>query len=143
MSSNLLAENITFGGQITTGQVQLLADNGITAIICCRPDNEGADQTNFSEIDNAAKAANINSYHVPMSPKGITAGDVTKFAAALNDADGKVYAYCKTGMRSVKAWALDQASQGAKIGEIQSAAAGAGYNLDEMAAVLSPAGAKS
>jgi sulfide:quinone oxidoreductase len=58
-----------------------------------------------------------------------------RIGAALAEAPAPVLAYCRTGTRSITAWALTHAGQG--MGEeIVDTAAGAGYDLSSLRALL-------
>ena len=50
-------------------------------------------------------------------------------SAALDGAEGKVLAYCRTGTRSTLLWALAQARAGRDPEAIAAAAAAAGYDV--------------
>jgi sulfide:quinone oxidoreductase len=41
---------------------------GFRSIICNRPDGEGNDQPTFSEIEEAARAAGLEAYYMPVVP---------------------------------------------------------------------------
>ena len=56
-------------------------------------------------------------------------------ANILNEAPQPVLAYCRTGTRSITAWALTQAGQGS-ADDIIDAAAAAGYDLSSLESLL-------
>ena len=49
--------------------------------------------------------------------------------AALQGADGKVLAYCRSGTRSTLLWALAESAQGGDPDSLTNMAAKAGYDL--------------
>jgi uncharacterized protein (TIGR01244 family) len=56
---------------------------------------------------------------------------VAETAALLDETNGPVLAYCRTGKRSIMAWALAQALSGTRRPEeIIALASGAGYDLN-------------
>jgi uncharacterized protein (TIGR01244 family) len=61
---------------------------------------------------------------------------------AAAQAKGKTLAYCRSGTRSVTAWALAQAGDGGNAEQIIGAAGDAGYNLAPMGGMLKQLGAK-
>ncbi|MEO1643280.1 MAG: sulfur transferase domain-containing protein, partial [Pseudomonadota bacterium] len=58
-----------------------------------------------------------------------------RVGSALAEAPSPVLAYCRTGTRSITAWALTHAGQGA-ADDIVDAAAGAGYDLSALKSLL-------
>jgi uncharacterized protein (TIGR01244 family) len=110
---------------------------GFTHIINNRPDGEGPDQPASAEAEAAAKAAGLTYAYAPFV--GPPTAEAVK---AVITAKGKTLAYCRSGTRSVTAWALAQASNSANADEIIQAAANAGYNLAPMAGLLKQVGAR-
>jgi uncharacterized protein (TIGR01244 family) len=65
-------------------------------------------------------------------------------AEALNRAgEGKVLAYCRSGTRSTLLWSLAEASKGRDPEELAECAAGAGYDLAPVRALLDVLAARS
>ena len=95
-----LDNDLMVSGQIEAGDIARLADAGIRAIICNRPDGEEPGQPGFAEIAKAAKAAGIEAQCVPVAPSGATPGDVQAMRKALNDLPRPLLAYCRSGARS-------------------------------------------
>lgn len=123
-------------------QVQLedfpqLAASGFKHIINNRPDGEAPDQISSAEAEAAAKAAGMTYRFAPFV--GQPTADAVK--AALN-ASSRTLAYCRSGTRSVTAWAMAEASQGEEAEFIVERAADAGYNLAPLARLLKQLGAK-
>lgn len=136
MKTLKLDDTISIGGQITTADVQQLHDSGFKSIICNRPDDEAADQANFAEIEQAAKALGMEIRYVPVSPAGLSMDDVNDFRAARDAMGGPHFAYCRSGMRTSSIWALHQASTGAAVDEILTKAASAGFQLNHLSGEL-------
>jgi uncharacterized protein (TIGR01244 family) len=86
--------------QITATQVAQLKDEGFTTLICNRPDHEEPGQPTFAEISAAARAAGLQTHHIPFKPGQATAQDAQAFSAVLTGAPGKVLAYCRSGGRA-------------------------------------------
>lgn len=121
--------------QITEDDVQAIADAGYKTLIANRPDGEGGiDQPRMGAIRTRAEALGLSFVAIPFS--GAPTPDILeRFGAALSEAPAPVLAYCRTGTRSITAWAMTHAGQG--MGEeIVSAAAGAGYDLSPLRALL-------
>ena len=60
MDIKTLTANLSVTPQITASDMQAIKDAGFRAIICNRPDGEGADQPTFEEIAKEKKL-NVNS----------------------------------------------------------------------------------
>lgn len=121
--------------QITEDDVEAIADAGYKTLIANRPDGEGGiDQPRMGAIRTRAEALGLGFVAIPFS--GAPTPDILeRFGAALAEAPAPVLAYCRTGTRSITAWAMSHAGQG--MGEdIVSAAAGAGYDLSPLKPLL-------
>ncbi|AUH34716.1 bifunctional protein tyrosine phosphatase family protein/NAD(P)/FAD-dependent oxidoreductase [Paracoccus tegillarcae] len=118
--------------QIAPEDMEAIKAEGIRAIICNRPDGEGADQPGFAEIEAAAKAAGLDVRYVPVQSGMVTDADVASFADALNDLPRPILAYCRTGTRSATLWSLHEA-QNRPMAEILAATKAAGYDMNGVA----------
>ena len=79
---------------------------GFKSIICNRPDNEQPGQPSAAEIRRAAEAAGLSFRHVPIiSGQPATGDDVAAMAQALDELEGPVFAYCRSGTRSTNLFA--------------------------------------
>ena len=85
MELKKISPEFTVSPQISVEDVKAIAAQGYRAIICNRPDGEGADQPNFEEIKAAAKAAGITALYVPVQSGMVSDEDVATFGAALNE----------------------------------------------------------
>ncbi len=121
--------------QIGEIDVQAIADAGFKTIMANRPDGEGGiDQPRMGAIRAKAEALGLTFVAIPFS--GAPTPDILeRIAAALSEAPAPVLAYCRTGTRSITAWALIHAGQGSGD-EIVDAAAGAGYDLAKLRPLL-------
>lgn len=138
-----ITPDFSVAGQIDATDVQRLAELGFKTIVNNRPDREEPSQPSAAEIKAAAEAAGLRflnlSYAGQPSP-----GVVAEMAALLEDASGPVLAYCRTGTRSTKAWALAAALSGTKRpDEIIALAAKAGYDLEGVRGALETLAPKS
>ncbi len=114
-----------------------LADLGFRHIINNRPDGEAPGQATSAEAQAAAKAAGLTYVFAPF------VGPPTQEAVeAAGKAGGKTLAYCRSGTRSVTAWAIAQARAGGPVDAIIEAAGNAGYDLSPMATALRQLGAR-
>lgn len=121
--------------QISEADVQAIADAGFKTIVVNRPDGEGGvDQPRMGPIRAKAESLGLSFAALPFSGAP-TPEIVERLAHILNDAPQPVLAYCRTGTRSITAWALTHAGQGAGE-DIIAAAANAGYDLSSLESLL-------
>ncbi len=132
MEFRTLSPKFTVSPQISVEDVGTIAAQGFRAIICNRPDGEGADQPTFKEIAAAARAAGIKARYVPVQSGMVTDQDVEAFGAALEDLQRPVFAYCRTGTRSAMLWSFHEAIK-RPIAEILTATKAAGYDMNGVA----------
>ena len=93
-----LTDTIFVAPQITVRDVADAGKAGVTLIINNRPEDESADQTPGPDIEAAAKAAGLDYLAIPVTHAGFAEWQVKAMADALENADGKVLAYCRSGI---------------------------------------------
>lgn len=114
--------------QLAPADMAEAAARGFTLVINNRPDGEAPGQPSGAEMELAARAAGLDYVAVPFAgPPGPE--QVAAVGAAVRHAHGPVLAFCRSGTRSVTAWALAQAEAGADRAELARQAADAGYDL--------------
>ncbi|PHS76575.1 MAG: TIGR01244 family phosphatase [Robiginitomaculum sp.] len=86
--------------QINYNDVKTLADAGYTCIINCRPEGEETSQPLSKALLKAAKKAGLHYHHIPFKPGHATGDDRARFTAALEQSEGPVLAFCRSGMRA-------------------------------------------
>lgn len=125
-----MIDDLTFvSPQITAADVAAAQAQGITLIINNRPDGEEPDAPQGAEIEAAARAAGIGYVAIPVTHAGFSQPQVDAMLAALDNAEGPVLAYCRSGTRSTLLWALASAKLGEPKSELKRKAAAAGYDL--------------
>lgn len=97
--------------QITTSDLEQIAQQGIKTILCNRPDGEGADQPNVIEIEQAASEKGITVNYLPVTSGKVSDEQAIEFKALYQAAAKPVLAYCRSGTRSITLWALSQADE--------------------------------
>lgn len=123
--------------QISVEDVARAAAMGFRTIVNNRPEGEAPDQAPGEAIAAAAAAHGLTYKALPYSPGPPPPGVVSAMAALLTETQGPVLAYCRTGTRSIMAWALAQALEGELApDEIIAKAAAAGYDLGGMRGAL-------
>jgi uncharacterized protein (TIGR01244 family) len=124
-----LTENILVSPQLTIGDVGAAAAAGVAMIVNNRPDGEEPSAPQGEDIAAAAAAAGMNYISIPIGHSGFSEPQVDAMIAALEQAEGPILAYCRSGTRSTFLWALAAAKQGGDPGTIARAAAQAGYDI--------------
>ncbi len=123
-----ITDALSVSPQVTVPEVAAIAAAGFRAIICNRPDGEGADQPTFEEIEAAAHAAGIEARYLPVVSGKVLDEDAQAFGNAMEALPKPIFAYCRTGTRSTTLWALSQATS-MPLPEILSRARAAGYDM--------------
>ena len=132
MELKKISEKVTVSPQITAQDMAAIKQAGFRAIICNRPDGEGADQPSFEEIEAAASAVGIEARYVPVRSGMVEDEDVAAFGAALKELQRPLLAYCRTGTRSATLWSLHEAKK-RPMSEILAATKAAGYDMNGVA----------
>jgi uncharacterized protein (TIGR01244 family) len=101
----------------------------MAVIVNNRPDGEDPYAPQGAEISAAAAAAGLNYVEIPIGHSGFSEPQVDAMIAALEQAEGPILAYCRSGTRSTFLWALAQAKQGGDPEDIVRAAMQAGYDV--------------
>ena len=114
--------------QITPDEARAAAESGVVLIINNRPDGEVPDQPTSADIEAAARAAGADFIRIPIVGRP-TPEQAKAQAEAVAGASGPVLAFCRSGTRSITAWALGEAGRGRDRAELVRIAAGAGYDL--------------
>lgn len=128
-------DRVSVSGQILPSDIETIKQAGFVSIINNRPDGEAPDQPAGADIAAAAKAAGLGYYEIPMGREGVTPDMVAATRAAMDESDGPVFAFCRSGTRSTTLWALSQAGTDSSDVIIDSAAK-AGYDMSHLAAHL-------
>ncbi len=116
--------------QLAPGDIARAAAEGFRTIVINRPDDEAPGQPPAGEMKAEADAAGVAFRSIPFQGLPPSPAIVAETAAMLDEANGPVLAYCRTGTRSITAWAMAQALSGnRRPDEIIALAQKAGYDL--------------
>jgi uncharacterized protein (TIGR01244 family) len=129
-------DRVCVSPQIRPEDMPALKAAGFTTIVNNRPDGEAADQPTGAEIKAAAEAAGLTYHEIPLGRQGVSSGMVEATREVLDESDGPVLCYCRSGTRSTTLWALSQAGR-MPADEIIAAAGKAGYDVSHLAGHLS------
>jgi uncharacterized protein (TIGR01244 family) len=117
-------------GQLGPDDIARAAGAGFRTILTNRPQGEDPGQPPDANVKAAVEAAGMQFRAIQFTgppPPGAVAAMLT----LLEEAPGPVLAYCRSGKRSIMAWAMAQALAGARRpDEIIALAAKAGYDLE-------------
>lgn len=125
----VLSDTVLASPQIAADDLSVAKDEGVTCIVNNRPDGESEDQPRSNEIAQAAETLGLRYVHIPIDHSGFSLTQVDAMVEALDGAEGKVLAFCRSGTRSTLLWALAQAKRGESPEAITRAAARAGYDI--------------
>lgn len=110
MEITRLTEQLATAPQVRPEDLREIAESGFVGVINNRPDSEAPDQPSSLELEAEAKRLGLAYWHVPVVPGAMTDKDVHAFAAALDEVDGPVLAFCRTGNRSIALWKASQST---------------------------------
>ncbi|WP_300973260.1 TIGR01244 family sulfur transferase [Sphingomonas sp. LHG3406-1] len=124
-----LDDKVLVSGQIRPEDMEEARRHGVTMIVNNRPDDEEPGQPTSAEVEAAAEAAGIDYRHIPIA-RGMGPAQVEEMVSALSEVgDGKMLAFCRSGMRSTLAWAVACREQGVPREEVERRAGAAGFSL--------------
>ncbi|MEP6784187.1 MAG: TIGR01244 family sulfur transferase [Sphingomonadales bacterium] len=129
-------DRVLVAPQIGPDQIDEAKAQGVTLVINNRPDGESPSEPQGDEIEAAARAAGLDYVAIPVGHGGFSQPQVDAMAAALDGAEGKVLAYCRSGTRSTLLWSLARAKAGDAPQTLHEKANGAGYDLTPVAALI-------
>ena len=112
MEFRQITDAYSVAGQITPAEVAAVKEAGFKSIICNRPDDEQDGQPSHQIVQAAAEKAGLAFRYIPVVSGQITSDNVEDQAAALNEMQGPVFAYCRSGARCTNLYILIQQSKG-------------------------------
>ena len=121
--------------QIAPEDMDSLKANGITRILCNRPDAEVPPSHSAAAIRTAAEAAGLSFADQPLTHQTMTPENVARNRELGAATDDVILAYCASGTRSTIAWALGQAGN-VPADEIVETAKSAGYDIENLRPAL-------
>lgn len=131
-----LNENVLVSPQLALEDIAAAAALGVTTIVNNRPDGEEPAAPQGDAVEAAAAAAGLNYVSIPIGHSGFSEPQVDAMIAALDQAEGPILAYCRSGTRSTLLWALASAKQGENPDTIARTAAQAGYDVGPIRAMI-------
>lgn len=101
-----ISDNYFVTMQIDPDDVESFAQEGFTTIICNRPDGEDMGQPTSASVREACERHGIAFHMIPMQGSAVSPETLRQFQEAMQNADGPVLGYCRTGTRSAILWQI-------------------------------------
>jgi TIGR01244 family protein len=95
-----ITDTYSVSGQITVEDLPAIKAAGFRSIVCHRPDGEQPDQPAFAAIAEKARELGLEIRHIPIGPNGVTEDAVRAMVDALEELEGPMLGYCRSGARS-------------------------------------------
>lgn len=131
-----LDDRTLVSGEISPADIAELRRHGVTMIVNNRPDDEETGQPASAELEAAAEAAGIDYRHIPIS-RGLGPAEIEEMVSAMTElGDGRMLAFCRSGMRSTLAWAMASRERGVPREELEARAGEAGFSLAAVSHLL-------
>ncbi len=104
MEYRQVTDDYAVSAQIAPGDLPAIKAAGFKGMICNRPDDEQPGQPSAAEIGKAAEAAGIKFRHIPFTSGQMTEDHIEAMARALDEMEGPILAYCRSGARSTNVY---------------------------------------
>ncbi|WP_027168039.1 TIGR01244 family sulfur transferase [Mesorhizobium sp. WSM3224] len=112
MEYRQISEDYSVSGQIQPDDIVAIKDAGFKSVICNRPNDEQPGQPSAESVQSAAEAAGLAFRYIPVISGQITMDNVEDQAKALDELEGPVFAYCRSGARCNNLYGLIQQQKG-------------------------------
>jgi len=108
MQMKKLNDQVTVAPQIALSDIEKIKDMGYKVLMCNRPDREDPGQPDWTEVEALAQALGLKTSFLPMKSREDALALVDDFRHVLADAEGPVFAYCRSGTRCEILWMTAQ-----------------------------------
>lgn len=98
--SQLLSQNVSVSGQMTTAKFDQLMHQGFKSVIVNRPDEEAGNQVSISQLRTIAERSHVSVIYQPFDSGKVSQSDVAEFAKYYNHLPKPILLVCKSGSRS-------------------------------------------
>lgn len=129
-------DTLSVAPQIAVADIASIKAAGFVGVINNRPDDESEDQPTGAAIRDAVLAAGLTYAAIPVTHAGFSLPQVEAMVQVLEEADGPVLAFCRSGTRSCNLWALAKAKMGEHPAVLVEKGEGAGYDLRGIRPIL-------
>jgi uncharacterized protein (TIGR01244 family) len=111
MEYRKINDDFAVTGQITAEDIPTIKAAGYKSVISNRPDREDG-TVPHEGIEAAARAAGLEFRYIPVVSGAITPEDIEKMADALDEMEGPIFAYCRSGARSTNLYMMAKQLRG-------------------------------
>ncbi|MGZ8362261.1 MAG: TIGR01244 family sulfur transferase [Caulobacteraceae bacterium] len=133
MEARRVTASFSVSPQIMAADIEEARAAGFVQIVNNRPEGEAPDQPAGAAIEAACRAAGL--FYLAIPVRGAPNEDQARaMKAAVDGAGGATLAFCRSGTRSIGAWAVGEALAGTPRGELLNLAKAAGYDLSALLA---------
>ncbi len=131
MDIKLIDPSYAVSGQIELPDLAEITAAGFSTVICNRPDDEVEPDMYAAEFEAEADKLGISFLYNPISKTSLRRQNLELQEQAMSSAKGPVFAYCRSGRRSMICWSLVNAPH-KPVDLIIESAANAGYALEAL-----------
>lgn len=107
-----IADKLSVAGQPQVADFSDFLHKGFATVLNVRPDGEEPGQPGTGAERQAAENAGVAYGFIPVSGATITKADIRAFQSAVADAQGPVFAHCKSGTRALALHVLGEVLDG-------------------------------
>lgn len=127
-----LDERTLVTGQIQPKDLEQIAKAGVRLVVNNRPDGEALmGQPSTARLEEVARAKGLDFIDLPFTMNTLTPELVARFAKAVEESEGRMLVYCRSGSRSSLLWAAAQVAGGAEVNAVLAKAQDAGIDLSQ------------
>lgn len=112
MDIRQITDSYSVSQQVEPDEIAAIKEAGFKTVICNRPDDEQPGQPSHDAIKAAVEAAGLTFRYIPVISGQMTMENVEDQAAALEEVEGPVLAYCRSGTRCTNLYAAIQQAKG-------------------------------
>ncbi|WP_299257469.1 TIGR01244 family sulfur transferase [uncultured Kushneria sp.] len=131
MDIKSLDNRLSVTAQPRLDELEQLADQGFCTVLSNRPRGESEDQPDPDALKDKAESLGMVWHQVPVRPGEYSQTDIEAFDHILNNAQGPIIGFCRSGKRVTDLWALSQAAY-RPVQELIEAAGAIGHDLEPL-----------
>ena len=124
-----LSETVFASEQISLEDIDTAKATGVKIIVNNRPDGEDHSAPQSDKVEARALAVGLGYVSIPIGHSGFSEMQVEAMIKVMQEAEGPILAYCRSGTRSTFLWALASVKLGVDPDAIARSAIAAGYDV--------------
>ncbi|HAN68930.1 MAG TPA: TIGR01244 family phosphatase [Halieaceae bacterium] len=106
-----VTSRVAVSEQVGLADVPAIAAAGFKVLINNRPDGEAPGQPTSAEFAAAAAENGLKYVYYPVNGMNFPGPDLPALAAAFDNAEGPVLAFCRSGTRSINLWLATRSAE--------------------------------